>query len=133
MNKINPLYIIGFFIVLSLFVYYKTSQKKSELTQLQENYKTTKELALKLHALKKAYSSQNKKILSRILKSSILQSTNLKVKDSKTKTKITAKMINKSALNYLINRIFNSTFNITKIDIRRVDNTHANLNMEISW
>jgi len=133
MNKINPLYIIGFFIVLSLFVYYKTSQKKSELTQLQENYKTTKELALKLHALKKAYSSQNKKILSRILKSSILQSTNLKVKDSKTKTKITAKMINKSALNYLINRIFNSTFNITKIDIRRVDNTHANLDMEISW
>jgi hypothetical protein len=133
MNKINPLYIIGFFIVLSLFVYYKTSQKKYELTQLQENYKTTKELALKLHALKKAYSPQNKKILSRILKSSILQSTNLKVKDSKTKTKITAKMINKSALNYLMNRIFNSTFNITKIDIRRVDNTHANLDMEISW
>jgi len=135
MNRINPLHIIAFIVVLSMFFTFKISQSKDELQELKLEYKKTLSVATKIDEFKKSYKNKNlvKKRLNKILNNSILRKSEIKKEVKNSKIILIASEIDKASLNYLMSKLLNKTFNITKLDIKKIDTQKASLKLEIKW
>jgi len=135
MNRVNPLHIIVFVIVLSLFFTFKLNQAKDELKEVKNDYKETLNLATKVDSFTKSYKDKAliKKRLNKILNHPILNKSGIKKDIKNSKITLTASELNKSALNYLMSKLLNSTFNITKLNIKSINHTKVSLRLEIKW
>ena len=135
MNKVNPLQIVALLVVVILFLFFKLSGLQEELKEKQEEFKASEKLAVELSALKSVYAnpSKTKKAINRILSQRSLKGANLKIKRSKNSVIIKADTINTKALNSLMGKILNGSYNITRLKIKRVSATVASLDMEIKW
>jgi len=125
MNRINPLYLGGFLIVLLLFFSFKLSHAKSQLAEAKESYKESLKLSTDLSELKKVYKKEPS--LRAFKSASIVQ----------TKTKsgvvLSAKSIDIKELNSLMAKLLNGAYNITALKIKKVSDTKASLHLEIKW
>ncbi len=135
MNRLNPLYIAALIMTILIIGIFKLQSTKNELKELKKSYKEAKILSTELSALKAQYKNKSKiKIsLRSILKSPTLKSAQLDYSFKKSSLHINSKSINLATLNFLMSKILNATYQINKLDIKRLDDKKASFKMEIKW
>ncbi|MBL0687297.1 MAG: hypothetical protein JJV95_07500 [Sulfurospirillum sp.] len=125
MNRINPLYIGFFIVVLLIILSFILHGAKNELIQVKNGYKESSRLAIELSGLKKVYT---KKFIFLDAKYPSIQS-----KKSKNGILLSSKNLNIKELNSLMDKILNEPYNITKFEINRIDAIKTDLQLEITW
>jgi biopolymer transport protein ExbD len=135
MNQVNPLHIVALLIVIITFLFFKLSGVKDELREAKSSYKDSEKLAVELSGLKDVYADKKrvKRSLDRILSVSSLKSANLDIKRDRSFIRISSKSMDIRALNYLMGKILNGSYNIVKLKIKRLSDEKASLNLEIKW
>ena len=125
MNRINPLHISLFFLVVFVVLVFKLNTTKSELIEVKKAYKENINIATKLNGLKNAYTK--KFILPPSLNALVDQ------KQIKNGLTLNAKKLDLKSLNLLMQKVLNGAYNITKLKIIRLDDADVSLQMEIKW
>ena len=134
MNRINPLHIVAFLLVLVLFLLFQIVGVKKQLGTTADSLHQSKAMALKTVAYKELYNKEKvKKALERILRQPSLKNANIIVKRDKERVTMKAKSLSLGTLNSLMSKIFNGAYTISRLSIKRVDAQHASLQMEIRW
>ena len=135
MSRVNPLYIVAILLVVFLFTFMQLQTQKEQLVELRGEYSEVKGVASELVGLKRAYgdAKKSKKSLQRVLRSSVLKPASLTINYTKKGVKIVSNSIDKKALNYLMGKVMNASYNITALKIQRLSESKASLNMEIQW
>lgn len=135
MNQINPIYLGLLLIVFLSLSAFKLNEQRDELIQVRQNYKTTQKLSSELKDLKNLYSNKKKikRELQRILNNPILRAAQLVKKFSNSGVKLNSKSMDLNALNKLVGKVLNASYNISSLKIKRLSDTKASLSMEIKW
>ncbi len=135
MNRINPLHIGILLFVLLGFLLFKLSEAKSEYREAKSSYKETLAIANELSGLKAVYAdrSRSKKSLQKILRHTSLRSTEIEKNIKKSGISISAKSMDMKALNFLMGKLLNGTYQIEGIKIKQLSDTKVSLNVEIKW
>jgi len=135
MNRINPLYIGALLVVFFILSIYLQKAAENELLEVKESYKQTQKIADELSGLKKAYANkeQSERSLKRLLSQSVLKSANFTTKYKKSSVELSSSSIDKKALNFLMGKLLNSTYDIRKMKIKRLSEQKAALELEIRW
>jgi len=135
MNRINPLYIGLSLLLIIVFVSYKLNLITDEYVKSKEEYRKTLSLAEELKSLKSVYDDKDryKKSLRKILRHSSLKNSNIKeVKGTKT-VKLSSDNMDKKAINFLMGKILNDTYQIKSMKITRLNDLNVSLEMELVW
>lgn len=125
MNRINPLYLGLFLIVLLLFLSFKLSSAKSELAEAKEAYKESSKLSSELSALKKVYSEK--------VNLASLKSASVVEKSIKNGVTLSSESMSIDELNALMGKVLNGAYNITELKVKKINPTQASLHLEIKW
>ena len=134
MNRVNPLYLGLLLLVILALSVFKLNSAKQELDEVKLSYKEISKIANELTSLKSVYNNKNlEKSLQRLLKNNILKGTEIDARFKKNNAKISTKSIDKKALDFLMGKILNSTYNIVSLDIKKLSEEKASLKMEIKW
>lgn len=135
MNRINPLYLALLLIVILLLSIFKLNGAKVELSEAKENLKETTKLANDLSGLKDVYGNikRTKSAILKILKNASLREASIVKNVKKSGIIISSKSMNLKALNYLLGKLFNGSYNITSLDVKKLSTTKVTLHMEIKW
>jgi len=135
MNQINPLQIGALLAVVIAFLFFKLHGVKAELVEATASYKMSEKLAVEVSSLKSVYANKKKtkNAINRILAQGSLRESSLDVKRNKKSIKIGSKSIETKALNSLMGKILNGSYNVTTLKIKRLSETKASLDMEIQW
>ncbi len=135
MNRINPLYLALLLVVVLLMLVFKVSNAKDELLEVKREYKSTLALVDELTALKKVYTDKNKvqKELKRVLNNSMMKNAQVQQHTTKRAMSLSSKSMDIKALNYLMGKILNSSYNITSLTIKKLSDEKVSLQMEITW
>ncbi len=134
MNNLNPLHIGALLAIVVVFLFVKLDGAKTELKEVQKSFKESEKVAVDVSSLKSVYADKKKiqKSLESIFNRA-KRTTELKIKHNKDSVFVSANSIETSALNALMGKILNGTFNITQLKIRKLSETKASLEMEIKW
>jgi len=135
MSRVNPLHIALLLLIVIAFLLFKLEGLTEELQEAKALYRSSEKLAVELRALKSVYANSNKSraAINRILSQRSLQSTKFDIKRTKKSIIIGAKSIETAALNSLMGKILNGSYNITQLKIDKRSDTKAALTMEIQW
>ena len=135
MNRINPLYIGLLLVGVLLFLVVRLNSVKSDLSDVKEEYKTTKNMVGELRSLKNVYGNKEKvtKSLKRILNLSSLRSAEIKQSSRKSGISISSSNMDKKALDALMGKILNGSYNIEKFKIKKINDKKVSFEMEIKW
>ena len=135
MNRINPLYLALLLLFVLLMLVFKLENAKSELSEAKEEYKATAALVSELSGLKKVYADKKKvkKELVRVLNNPLLKKLDMQQHTTGSAMRIDIKSIDAKALNYLMGKVLNNSYNITALTIKRLSDEKASLQMEIKW
>ena len=135
MNQINPLHIGALLLTILVFLFFKLAGLKEELNVAQAEYKESKQVATKLGVLEEVYGNKNKtnSSIQRVLRQPSLNSAQIVSTPSKESIKISAKTINADELNSLMGKVFNGNYDISKLNITKLEPGKASLEMEIKW
>lgn len=135
MKTVNPLHIVTLLLVLFIFVTFELFKAKEELLIAKENFQETSVLTNKLKGLNKIYSDKEgvRRSIGIILKQHSLKSTNINQSIGKTSIIIRAESLDRVALNSLMSKILNGSYNIASLKIKKTSDTKASLDMEIKW
>ncbi len=135
MNRVNPLHIILLLIVVLFFAFFKLAGIKSELKELQQEYKKSQKVAEELVSYKKLYGNRKRvqKALQKIVSQRSLQSANIKLLQRPNSLEIKSASMKLNELNSLISKILNGSYEIKRLKIKSLDATHASIAVEIAW
>lgn len=135
MNRINPIHITILLLMILLFLAYKLDAGKNELKENKESYKITKNMVIELTSLKDTYTNKIniKKSLQRILGNSFLRSSKIIKKFKNSAVTISSEGMDIKALNLLMNKLINNSYDITSLNIKRLSDRYVSLKMEIKW
>lgn len=135
MNQINPLHVGALLVAFIAFLLFTLSSMKTEMTEEKTLYETSEKLAVDLSSLKDVYADKKKtkRAIDRVLSQSSLKTAALDVKHEKSSVRISSKSIDTKALNALMGKILNGSYNITELKIKKLSETKASLKMEIKW
>ena len=135
MNRMNPLYIVAFFVIILLFALLQLSNAKRELVSSKLTYKETLALSTKLVALRTTYSDKVKvkKSLNKILSQSSLRQANISKKITSSSVMISSESMQLNALNSLMSKVLKGSYQISKLSIKRLDDEKASFKMVIKW
>ena len=135
MNRVNPLYLGLFLLVVLVLSVFKLNSAKHELKEVRLSYKETSKIANELTSLKSVYNDKNnlEKSLKRVLKQKLLKGIEIDTIFKKNNVKISSQSIDKKALDFLMGKILNSTYNVVSLDIKKLSEEKASLKLEIKW
>ena len=135
MNRVNPIHIAILLIVILGFFMMKLSSAKEELIEIKDLYQETLQLSTELKGLSEVYSDKNsvKKSLSKVLKHPSLSSLEIKQKVTKSSMVLSSESMSKTALNLLMGKLLNGSYNIYSLKIKRLSDKKASFKMEIKW
>jgi hypothetical protein len=135
MNQVNPLQVGGLLLVVILFLFFKLNGVQSEIADAEKSFKKSEKLAFDVSALKNIYANKKgiEKTLQKVFSNRKLQSADLKIEKNKKSVKVSSESIDTSALNYLMGKILNDSYNITTLKIKQLSREKASLEMEIKW
>ena len=135
MNRVNPLHIILLLIVVLFFAFFKLAGIKSELKELQQEYKKSQKVAEELVSYKKLYGNRKRvqKALQKIVSQRSLQSANIKLLQRPNSLEIKSASMKLNELNSLISKVLNGSYEIKRLKIKSLDATHASIAVEIAW
>ncbi len=133
MRQINPLYISLLFFVVLLIVFIKLNGAKAEHNEAKNDLIKTEMMAKRMVALKRNWGEDKgrERALERMLKASLLRDAALVKKREGKMITVTSRKVDARALEFLLNKLFNGTYAIKTLDIRRLDDEYASLRMEI--
>lgn len=133
MRQINPLYIILLLFVILFFVLFKLMSTKTALHETQNNFHKTKEMVHNVVELRQNWDSQKrtKSSLGRILKSSVLSHAGIARRDKRGVIELHSSSMDSSSASYLTSRLFNETFVIKSMKIRRLNKEQVSFYAEI--
>lgn len=134
-NRINPLHIAGLLMVVLLFFVIKLSSAKEELIDTKELYQETLSLSTQLKGLSEVYSNKSeiRKSLKIVLKNPVLTSSSIEQKSSTSSMILSSESMNHTALNFLMGKLLNGSYNIVSLKIKRLSEKNASLEVEIKW
>jgi len=135
MNRLNPLYVGALLALVLLFLAFKLGTIKSDLVEAKEEYAKTSQLAVGLNALKGAYADRKKlkASLRRILSLSAVRQANIIKDEKKSSVKLSSQSMDKKALNMLMGKLLNNSFNITSMKIKKLSRERVSFKMEMKW
>ncbi|WP_304546060.1 hypothetical protein [Sulfurimonas microaerophilic] len=135
MNQVNPLHIGALLVTVLLFLFFKLNTLKEELLEAKLQYQESKKVAVKLNGLEEVYGDQKKinSSIQRVLRQPSLKSAELTQKTTKDSIKITTESMNADALNSLMGKVLNGSYNISALNIKKLGDDKASLEMEIKW
>ena len=135
MNQINPLHVGVLLVAILAFIFFNLGGLRTELAEANLGYKESEKLAVELSSLKDAYADKKKtrQTLNRILAQQSLKAADLEIRQDKSSIKVSSKSIDLPALNSLMSKALNGSYNITGLKIKKLSETKASLQMEIKW
>jgi len=135
MSQINPLQIGALLVVLLVFLLFRLEGVKKDLAEEKALYMESEKLAVELRGLKDVYADKKRtqKSLERLLAQSSIKSAELDVKKEKKSVRISTKSIEAKVLNSLMGRILNGPYKVRELEIKKLSQTKASLEMEILW
>mgnify|MGYP006863444314 FL=1 len=135
MNRMNPLHIIILLFALVVFFMFKLNSVKGELKSEGLSYKETLSLASDLTGLRDVYGDKNsvKQSLERVLSQSSLKQAEIQKKITSSGIILSSESMDKVELNSFMSKIFNGSYNITALKIKRLSDKTASFQMEIKW
>lgn len=135
MKFINPLYIGSFLISILIIGILSLNSAKSDLVEVKKSFLQSSKIASKLNGLKNAYANKTlmEKKLKKILAQRALKKTKINSEYKKNSVVIQSESIDKKALTFLISKILNSTYNVTKMKIKKLSESKGSIEMEIKW
>lgn len=132
MNRLNPLYILLLSVIFALFAAYSAVNKQKQLEEIQSEYHAKEDLALKLKALKNAYSPKRKREILRLLRSASLRKSGIKYNEKRDRLSINGKNVDIKAANMLLSKLLNGTYNLEKLSLNR-EKEGVDLAVEVVW
>lgn len=135
MNQINPLHVGALLLALLAFVFFTLSEMKLELQEEERLYSQSEKLAVELSGLKEVYADKKKtqNSLERLLAQSSIKSADLVLKKEKKSLYISATSVDAKLLNSLMGKILNGSYKIKELQIKKLSDSKASLEMEILW
>jgi hypothetical protein len=135
MNRVNPLYVGALLLVILMLSVYLLNSSKNSLAEVKKEYKEIQKLAIELDGLKKAYADEKSSEINikRLLAQNVLKSASIEAEYKKSGVKIYSKSIDKKALDLLMGKLLNSTYDIRAMKIKRLSDEKASLELEIKW
>ncbi len=135
MNRINPLHIGILLIVILLFSFVSLGNSKAQLKEAENEYKLTEQIATKVTGLKAVYGDKKgiKKSLKRVLNLSSLRASKIEQKMKKSGVTLSSQSMDKKALNSLMGKLLNGSYNITMLKIKKLSPEKVSFDMEIKW
>ena len=133
MSRIHPLHIAIVLILVVVLLGVKNAQAKKDLQEVKTEFAKVSKLSDELVKLQEIYDNKEKTMqsLQTILKHSSLKNSAIEQKVVANKISISSKNIQKSALDFLISKIVNNSYEILSLDIKANSETEASLHMEI--
>lgn len=135
MKNINPLQAAAVLFVILLFILFKLSTVKGHLQDEKDLYQETLKLTTKLSGLTETYADKNGVLRSikTILRQNSLKSAKISQKVSNSGIVISSSSMDKKALNSIMSKILNGSYNVQSLKIKRLSGQRVNFAMEIKW
>jgi len=135
MNRINPAYIGVLLVMLLAMSLYLLNSAKDTLKESKQSFKETKKIATEIKSLKNAYANEvvTKKNIIRLLADKSLKSAEIKTEYKNSGVKISSKNMNKKALDVLMGKVLNSSYDVRSLKIKSITQEIAELELEIRW
>ncbi len=134
MNQINPLYLMALLMTILIFAGYQLEQAKEKQQQLHEKLSVIHQMGERTAVLKAHWEnrSETQKRLQQLLNTTELYQSGIEVDFKAAAVSLSAKSANTSAVEYLINKVLNGTYTVTKLELKRLDGAHASLKLELA-
>lgn len=135
MKSINPLHIIILLFVTLVFFKLELNKAEGELTQTKETYQKTLALTTSLKNLNDIYKDKKgvKRSIDIVLKQNSLKKANIKKSLGKSSITISSQSMDRTALNSLMSKVLNGSYNISSLKVKKLSSSKVSLNMEIKW
>lgn len=134
MKQINPLYLLISLATILLLMLFSLSSVKSDLNEVKHAIEKTENIANEIVSLKKSWGDKkrSKAELLKILNNTTLKSAGVSYKVDRSKVVIEADSIASKEFTYLLNKLFNTSLNISSLKVRSLDKHHVSLSVEVS-
>jgi hypothetical protein len=135
MNRVNPLYIGALLVMVLILSIYLLSSAKQSLKESKESFKQTQKIANEISGLKKAYADERTttRDIKRVLANRVLRTASIKTEYKNSGVNISSNKMDKKALDFLMGKVLNSSYDIRKMKIKRLSSEIASLELEIRW
>jgi hypothetical protein len=134
-KQVNPLHIALLVVVVLAFSFFKLQEAKKEYQSLQVSYAQSEALATQLSGLKRVYgdAKRTQKELQRLLRNGVLRGATIQKNNTKGGVVLSATSLSLRQLNTLISKVLNANYKIEKLTIKKIDDAHASVVLEILW
>ena len=136
MNRINPIYIIVVLIFIFFVLMLNLRSVNIELTEAKLSYKETSQIASQIKGLSGVYSSNKQvlnKSLDRVLNQASLKTANIEKKIGATSITLSSESMDKIAINSFVGKLLNGAYVIHSLNIKRLSDEKASLELEVKW
>lgn len=135
MNRVNPFYVGALLVVLLIMSLYLLDSAKESLVESKKSFKETQKIANEIKGLKDTYANEAviKKNIVRLLAHNSFKAAKIKADYKNSGVKISSNNMDKKALDLLMGKILNSSYDIRRLQIKRLSENVAQLEMEIRW
>jgi hypothetical protein len=133
MNKINPLYILGFFVFVLLLMIYQNVKMQNKIVTATQQVSVIKQVGQEIASLKQHWKNptQAKKNIDALLNNRVFK-THVSKKEKKSNTyKIELKDIDAATLDKFMSKILNEYVILKKIKIERLAEKKIKIAMEL--
>lgn len=134
MKRVNPLYVALLLLAALLVTVIRLHQSNARYAQTLQNLQQTELMARKIAALKTGWGdgNDNAAAIERILKASLLRNAGLTYEKLHSVMKISAKEMDRKAMEYLLNKLLNGTYAVKSMSIKRLDGQKASFEAEVA-
>lgn len=135
MNRVNPLYVGALLVMVLILSLYLLNSSKQSLKESKESFNQTQKIANEISGLKKAYADERTttRDIKRVLANRVLRSASIKAEYKNSGVKISSNKMDKKALDFLMGKLLNSSYDIRKMKIKRLSSEIASIELEIRW
>jgi hypothetical protein len=132
---VNPVYIGALLVMFLVMSLYLLNSSKSALAESKKSFKETQKIANQIKGLKDAYANEvvAKKNLVRLLANNSFKSAGIKAEYKNNGVDISSNNMNKQALDLLMGKVLNSSYDIRALKIKKLSDNIAQVEMEIRW
>jgi hypothetical protein len=132
MNKINPLYILLFFVFFAVIMAWMTSQKREQEQELLHEISLMRQEGEYIGALKSRWKDDAKDLqkLERITKRIRAKGDDIKVKKEKGMYRLNMPVLTGSQAEKFVNDVLNETINLESLELVRTGDNNISLTLE---
>jgi Tfp pilus assembly protein PilN len=132
MNKINPLYLFAFLVLVVLFMVYQNSRMQSKIVLTAQKNIQLERTGKHIKTLKEQWKNPKKaqKRIDAILSQHIFKTKIVKKERKKEVYKIELKELTAAQLDSLVNKFLNEPLSVRKIKMTRNDDKNVSVYME---